>query len=97
MSDKWSNGGGFNCIWRKDNITFKDNKMTLKIDKEPEGSSKPFSGGEYATNNTYGYGYYSVPGRIMMNVWPGNYPGWLKPFDKIIDLYDLISISRKIT
>ncbi|WMJ82218.1 glycoside hydrolase family 16 protein [Clostridium sp. MB40-C1] len=193
ISDGWSNGGAFNCIWRKNNVSFKNGIMTLKIDKEPDGTSRPYSGGEYASNNTYGYGYYSVrmkpikndgvvssfftysenssgraheidieftgkdttkvefnyftdgisaggfiydlgfdasldfheygflwlpdsitwyvdgkeaikasgkvpsiPGHIIMNVWPGNAPGWLKPFDGKTPLaaeYDWVSYT----
>ncbi|MEG0295922.1 MAG: family 16 glycosylhydrolase [Clostridium sp.] len=67
MSDGWSNGEGFNCMWRKENIKFKDGIMNLTIDKDPVGTIKPYSGGEYATNETYGYGYYNVRMKPIKN------------------------------
>lgn len=67
ISDGWYNGGIFNCIWRKNNVSFNDGIMTLKIDKEPTGSVRPYSGAEYATNKTYGYGYYNVKMKPIKN------------------------------
>lgn len=67
ISDGWANGGVFNCIWRKENVTFNNGIMSLKIDKDAKGDVRPYSGGEYATNNTYGYGYYSVKMKPIKN------------------------------
>ena len=66
-SDGWGNGSAFLCMWRADNITFNNGIMTMKIDKDPIGNVKPYSGGEYASNKTYGYGYYKVKMKPIKN------------------------------
>lgn len=55
-SDGWSNGNPFNCIWRAANVNFSGGKMTLGITKDSTG----YAGGEYRTNDTFGYGRYQV-------------------------------------
>ncbi|MGL5150589.1 MAG: family 16 glycosylhydrolase [Clostridium sp.] len=67
MSDGWANGASFNCIWRKENIKFQDGIMSLKIDKDPVGTVRPYSGAEYATNDKYGFGYYNVRMKPIKN------------------------------
>lgn len=60
ISDGWANGGSFNCIWRRNNVTFKDGIMNMTLDKDSKADVKPYSGAEIGSNYTYGYGYYSV-------------------------------------
>lgn len=59
-SDGWSNGGMFNCTWRASNVNFSNGVMDLSITKDTQGGSTPYAGGEYRSNNTYGYGLYQV-------------------------------------
>lgn len=63
-ADGWSNGGMFNCTWRASNVWFSDGKMNLKIDKDSNGG---YSGGEYRTNQTFGYGMYDVSLKAIKN------------------------------
>lgn len=58
-ADGWSNGGMFNCTWRASNVNFSGGVMNLTINRDYQGS-KPYSGGEYRTNSTFGYGLYQV-------------------------------------
>lgn len=57
-SDGWSNGDMFNCTWRGNNVNFNNGVMELKIDTD-YGATK-YSGAEYRTKDTFGYGLYQV-------------------------------------
>lgn len=59
-SNGWSNNGMFNCTWRESNVNFANGAMNLSITKDTQGGNKPYAGGEYRTNDTYGYGLYQV-------------------------------------
>lgn len=59
-SDGWSNGGMFNCTWRASNVNFSNGAMALTLNKDTQGGSKPYAGGEYRTKDTYSYGLYQV-------------------------------------
>ena len=63
-ADGWSNGGMFNCTWRAANIWF-DGYLNLKIDRDY--STGGYSGGEYRTNDTFGYGMYDVSMKPIKN------------------------------
>ena len=66
-ADGYSNGSMFDCTWRGDNLTFEDNTMHLKIDKE-EGDVKPqWSGAEYRSKKMYHYGMYEVRMKPIKN------------------------------
>lgn len=67
-ADGYSNGSVFNCTWRKENVNFIDGNMILKIDNEKPTDLLPYSGGEYRTKKTYGYGKYSVKMKPAKNV-----------------------------
>ncbi|KHD37117.1 beta-glucanase [Clostridium acetobutylicum] len=58
-SDGWTNGNPFNCTWRASNVNF-NNGMELSITKDAKGGTIPYAGGEYRSNNRYGYGLYRV-------------------------------------
>ncbi len=58
-ADGWTNGGMFNCTWRAGNINFSNGTMQLSINRDNNGS-KPYSGAEYRSNDTFGYGLYQV-------------------------------------
>lgn len=59
-SNGWTNGGMFNCTWRSSNVNFSNGLMTLTLNKDTQGGTKPYAGGEYRSNDTYGYGLYQV-------------------------------------
>lgn len=59
-SDGWSNEDMFNCTWRASNINFSNGVMNLTINKDTQGGSKPYAGGEYRSKDTYSYGLYQV-------------------------------------
>ena len=63
-ADGWSNGDMFNCTWRAANVWF-DGKLNLKIDRDY--ATGGYSGGEYRTNNTFGYGMYDVSMKPIKN------------------------------
>lgn len=68
-SDGWTNGSMFNVSWRKENITFKDGKMQLSIDKDKKEliDNIPYSGAEYRSNERYGYGRYETSMKAIKN------------------------------
>lgn len=57
IADGWSNGGMFDCTWSSANVGFSDGKLNLSI--YGNGWSG-YTGGEYRTNQTFGYGMYDV-------------------------------------
>ena len=63
-ADGWSNGDMFNCTWRADNVWF-DGYLNLKIDRDY--ATGGYSGGEYRTNDTFGYGMYDVSMKPIKN------------------------------
>ena len=63
-ADGWSNGGMFNCTWRAANVWF-DGYLNLKIDRDY--TTGGYSGGEYRTNDTFGYGMYDVSMKPIKN------------------------------
>lgn len=64
ISDGWSNGGMFNCTWRSSNVTFSDGIMNLSINRDTQGG---YSGSEYRTQQTFGYGMYDVSMKAIKN------------------------------
>ena len=66
-ADGYSNGSMFDCTWRGANITFENNIMQLKIDKEEEGAKPQWSGGEYRTKDMYHYGMYEMRMKPIKN------------------------------
>lgn len=68
-ADGWTNGSMFNVTWRKSNVTFKDGKMQLIIDKDLLSTGDiPYSGGEFRSTTFYGYGRYEVSMKAIKNV-----------------------------
>jgi endoglucanase len=55
-ADGWSNGGVFNCSWRKENAVIEDGTMALTVSRE----GNEYYGAEYRSNESYSYGMYSV-------------------------------------
>ncbi len=67
-ADGWTNGSMFNVTWRKSNVTFKDGKMQLIIDKDLlETDGIPYAGGEFRSSGFYGYGRYEVSMKAIKN------------------------------
>lgn len=64
MSNGWSNGGMFNCTWSSGNVGFSNGKLNLSIYKDGRGG---YTGGEYRTNQTFGYGMYDVSMKPIKN------------------------------
>lgn len=67
-SNGWTNGGVFNCTWRSTNVNFDKGKMILTLDKDTQGGTTPYAGGEYRSNNFYGYGLYKVNMKPAKNI-----------------------------
>lgn len=59
-ADGWSNGDMFNCTWRGNNVNFRNGIMELSITRDFQWGSCPYAGGEYRTNDKFGYGLYQV-------------------------------------
>ena len=67
-ADGWTNGSMFNVTWRKDNVTFNNEKMQLIIDKDKTPADNiPYSGGEFRSSEFYGYGRYEVSMKAIKN------------------------------
>ncbi|MBR1422068.1 MAG: glycoside hydrolase family 16 protein [Ruminococcus sp.] len=62
-SDGWTNGSPFDCTWKSDNVTFENSAMQLRIDETYE-----YTGGEYRSNDFYGYGLYEVSMKPIKNI-----------------------------
>ena len=61
ISDGYSNGEPFGCMWRQGNVKFTGNGTELSITEDSvSGSSYQYAGAEYRTRERYGYGYYEV-------------------------------------
>lgn len=60
----WSNGGMFHCTWVENNVLLKNGIMRLKIDTDGKGG---YTGGEYRTRQTFGYGMYQVKMKPIKN------------------------------
>lgn len=56
FADGYSNGGNFNCSWRKKNATVSNGVMSMSVTANGNG----FAGAEYRTDKLYSYGFYSV-------------------------------------
>ena len=67
-ADGWTNGNMFNVTWRKDNVTFNDEKMQLIINKDllTDGTI-PYAGGEFRSTAFYSYGRYEVSMKAIKN------------------------------
>jgi beta-glucanase (GH16 family) len=55
----WTNGGMFNCGFVPGNISFSGGLMTIKLNNT-SSFGKPYSSGEYRTNNTFTYGTFET-------------------------------------
>ena len=55
----WTNGGMFNCGWLPDHVNFSNGQMVIRLDNY-SSFGKPYSSGEYRTNNTFTYGYFET-------------------------------------
>lgn len=64
-SDGWSNGSCFDCYWTKNNTSFENGVLNLKIDKGIQGYN--YTGAEYRTNDFYSYGYYETSMKAIKN------------------------------
>ena len=88
-SDGWTNGMPFNCWWHKENVTVDDGIMSLCIDADGTQNQVPYSGGEFRSKKTYGYGRYEVCMKAIENdgvvssffTYTGPYDG--DPWDEI--------------
>lgn len=64
IADGWSNGGMFDCTWSKNNVSFSGGKMNLSI----RGNSwSGYTGAEYRTQQTFGFGMYDVSMKPIKN------------------------------
>ena len=55
----WTNGGMFNCGFIPDNAYFQNGKLVLKLNNR-SSHNRPYSSGEYRTNNTFSYGTFET-------------------------------------
>lgn len=55
-ADGYSNGGTFDCMWKKSSAEIKDGVMSMSVKRDGNW----YSGAEYRTNKLYSYGFYSV-------------------------------------
>ena len=65
-SDGWTNGSCFDCGWYKQNTSLDGGVLSLTIDKDHSGKYN-YSGAEYRTSDTYGYGYYETSMQAIKN------------------------------
>lgn len=67
IADNWGNEGNFNCIWKKENVSFSRGNMILSINDNTDDSGIEYSGAEYRSKETFGYGYYKVQMKPIKN------------------------------
>lgn len=65
-SNGWTNGSCFDCWWYARNAVIGNGCLTLSIDQDWAGKGM-YSGGEYRTNDFYGYGYYECSMQAIKN------------------------------
>lgn len=65
IADGWTNGDMFDCTWRATNVSFHNGIMDLKIDKD--APTNGYSGAEYRSRQTFGYGMYKVTMKPIKN------------------------------
>ncbi len=63
-ADGWSNGDWTENDWRASQMSFTPDGLRITLAKAPEGSQKPFMGGELRTNQFYRYGYFEARMRL---------------------------------
>ena len=56
VSNGWSNGGMFDCTWSSNNVQCNNGLLNLSINRNWNG----YTGGEYRTKQSFGYGMYDV-------------------------------------
>ncbi|MCQ2417896.1 MAG: family 16 glycosylhydrolase [Oscillospiraceae bacterium] len=72
-SDGWTNGKPFDCFWYKQNAEIVKDHLELRVDQKwNAGDGNPdwnpsYSGGEFRTNEFYGYGYYETSMQAIKN------------------------------
>lgn len=64
IADGWSNGGMFDCTWSRNNVSFNGGKMNLSI---LGNSWNGYTGAEYRTQQTFGFGMYDVSMKPIKN------------------------------
>ncbi len=55
-ADGYSNGGMFNCTWRRSSAKIQNGVMSMSVSKEGKG----YAGAEHRSKNKFSYGFYSV-------------------------------------
>lgn len=88
-SEGWENGEPFNAWWKKDNVSYEGDKLSLVISKRPEedktaDSVAGYYAGEVRSSHFYGYGDFKVrmkPSKIAGTAstfftCTGNYDKW---------------------
>lgn len=55
-ADGYTNGGNFNCYWRKSNASIENGVMSMTL----SGKDNAYYGAEYRSRGTYSYGFYAV-------------------------------------
>jgi endo-1,3-1,4-beta-glycanase ExoK len=63
-ADGWSNGDWTENDWRASQMSFTPDGLRITLAKAPEGSEKPFMGGELRSNEFYRYGYFEARMRL---------------------------------
>ncbi|MPQ33988.1 glycosyl hydrolase family protein [Clostridium estertheticum] len=67
-SDGYTNGSMFNCTWRASNVNFIAGQMALTLNKNTQGGSNSYAGGEYRSKDTYRYGLYQANMKPAKNI-----------------------------
>ena len=68
ISNGYSNGSMFDCMWRSGNVAFSNNTTSLSITRDTDsGSGYNYAGAEYRTQQTFRYGYYEVTMKPIRN------------------------------
>ena len=89
-SDGWTNGGEFDAVWKKENITYSNGEMHLAIkdeeatvyDEEGKETTLTHTAGEIRSHKLYGYGDFEV------RMKPTNIPGTVSTFFTYTDKWN---------
>lgn len=98
-SDRWENGEPFNVYWLPENVSYEDNKMSLRVSEMPEkieDVKAEYYAGEARTSHFYGYGDFQVrmkPAKIAGTAsafftCTGNYDKWFNEEGEVIKQND---------
>jgi beta-glucanase (GH16 family) len=64
VSDGWSNGDWTSSDFRRSQLAVDEDGLNVRLSANAEGAAKPYSGGEFRTQQMFKYGYFETRMRV---------------------------------